>query len=315
MLWLGQAGAWAQEQPANPRSQRAVVQSVLRRFVGAVEQNKVDEALACCATAEDLQKVLEPELAKKRSEEVRARIKAEFPDLVARLKAFGKHDLVELSPGQLGRLRKGQMGAIAEAMITSGAYIAMAYDSNYYIELRIDVGGLLHVSDERWVLCDAQVKRQPMAESPLRKVLADFAAAVEQDDLAAGEACLVSEEDMATFLPPKVAARSARELHSHLKLSFHEFAEAVKAFGSHEEVVIAPGTPRKLRRGEWGAVNEVLTVESGYIAFAPDADALVELRLNIGGVVQISPERWGVTNFVTRADRFATISTEAVGEE
>jgi hypothetical protein len=104
------------------------------------------------------------------------------------------------------------------------------------------------------------------------------------------------------ILSDENARKSAREIRSRVKLYFHEYVEALKDFGKHDLFKVYVGKIRQLEKDEQEAERSAPIVENGYISFARDTNALIELRFNVGGVMRVNPDRWVLVNMKTRAD-------------
>lgn len=157
-------------------------------------------------------------------------------------------------------------------------------------------------------LKDAKAQR-----AAVEKMLRDFVQAAQNNDVEAALKLFPSEEDLKPLLPADQARRSAAELRSAIKLNFQEFVEAIKAFGKNDLVEIEPGTVRRIRKGEGGLLADTFTAERGYISFARDGNYFIELRFNVGGILRVRPDRWVITNLITREEQFATIKVQSGG--
>ncbi len=166
----------------------------------------------------------------------------------------------------------------------------------------------------------AQQAQPPSADvtsaDQVRKLLRDFVAAVEKNDVEAALKLFATEADLKVMYPAEAAQRSANELRSHIKLTFHEFPEALKEFGKHDLVEVNPGTPRVMTKGEMGLLQDAVAYERGYVSFARDCNYFIELRFNIGGILRVKTdkeERFVFTNMETRVARFQYIQPEKGG--
>ncbi len=138
----------------------------------------------------------------------------------------------------------------------------------------------------------------------VQAVLQKFAEAVAANDVEKAMALLPTEEELTKLIGPEAGPKSANELRSHLKMNFHEFTDALKAFGKCDLVEVNPGKVRRVLKGESGMLTDTYTAENGYLSFARDGNYFIDLRMNVGAVIRISRERWVLTNMVTRLDRF-----------
>lgn len=145
----------------------------------------------------------------------------------------------------------------------------------------------------------------------VQNLLKSFAQAVIDNDVEAALRLLPTEEDLKTLLGDANATRSVNELRSHLKLNFHEFVDAYKAFGKCDLVAIEPGPIRRMPKGEAGALTDTFVAENGYISFARDGNYFVELRFNVAGLLRINKDRWVMSAMQTRADKFGQIDVNS----
>ncbi|MBU0639061.1 MAG: hypothetical protein KKB50_09370 [Planctomycetes bacterium] len=316
-IWLGSVTAEAQQADdvGTSGTPAAAVRRLLRDFVRAVEQNDIAAAQECFASEEDWKTILPAENAATAAKELAEQVRTTFPPFVRVLKAFGDHDIVDTNPGTRRRTRRGDGEVIGDADVAVDSYISLARDSNYFIELRFRLGAILRTQSNRWVVIHpvTKLERSTQEDGPY-KLLRAFAAAVDKNDVDAAVKLFANEEDMHLFLTGVAARKSALELRSHVRLLFHEFVDALKDFGEHELKEVVPGAIRRLRRGEWGATQEVIVAENGHITFTSKDNDGIRLRFNIGGILAVDKDRWVITNMVTRRDRFSKIEVEEQGE-
>jgi hypothetical protein len=145
----------------------------------------------------------------------------------------------------------------------------------------------------------------------VQRVMQSFAEAVVKNDVDAALALFPTQEDLTTLLGPENAARSASELRSHLKMNFHEFVDALKAFGKADLVLVEPGKIRRVPKGESGTITDSFIAEGGYMSFARDGNYFIELRFNLNALLRVTQGRWVISSMQTRADRFPHIQADA----
>lgn len=169
--------------------------------------------------------------------------------------------------------------------------------------------GLLLVIANAWAQQAPRIEqkmrqdRAKMAVQTVEKLLTDFADAVEKNDVDAALELFATKEDLLTILDDKDQARkAANKIRSRIEMGFPEFVSALKDFGKYSVHKVFVGNIRRTEQGEEGMSKSAVVVEGGFISFARDANYLIELRFNVGGVMQVSRERWVLTNLVTRAE-------------
>lgn len=145
--------------------------------------------------------------------------------------------------------------------------------------------------------------RARMAVQTVEKLLRDFADAVKKNDVDAALELFATQEDLLTILDEDQARKAANEMRSRIELNFNEFVEALKDFGKNDVHEVNVGKIRQTQQGEEGAGKTAVVVENGFISFARNSNYFIELRFNIGGIMQVSRDRWVLTNLVTRADK------------
>lgn len=146
-LWVGARSAAAQNTPPA----KAAVEQLLKDFAAAIAANDLAAAQKLFATEDDFKGLFTPEAAKQSAANIQSRLKLAFPEFVAALKEFGKHDLYEANPGNSLVIPPGQRGNTGQLRIYESGYLSFAKDTNFLVELRLRVGGIVYGANNRWV--------------------------------------------------------------------------------------------------------------------------------------------------------------------
>lgn len=148
---LGQAGA---------PSAREAVEKLLRDFAAAVEAGDLAAAQKLFATEEDVTGLFPAAAVKESVANIQSRMSLTFPEYVAALKEFGKHDLYRVDVGSSILLPRESRGNLVELRLYEGGAIEFLKDANALIVLRFHVGGVMQGAKGRWVFTNLTTRKE-----------------------------------------------------------------------------------------------------------------------------------------------------------
>lgn len=141
-------------------SAKDTVEKLLKDFAAAVDAGDLAAAQRLFATEEDVSGIFPPGAIKESVANIQSRLKLVFPDYVAALKEFGKHDLYRVDAGSSILLPKDSRGNLVELRLYEAGSIEFLKDTNALIVLRFHVGGIMQGAKGRWVFTNLTTRKE-----------------------------------------------------------------------------------------------------------------------------------------------------------
>ncbi|MCG3127567.1 MAG: hypothetical protein CHACPFDD_02431 [Phycisphaerae bacterium] len=143
-----------------------------------------------------------------------------------------------------------------------------------------------------------------------RQALLRFAAAIRSNDLKLASEVLPTPEDLKGLFEPAECQIVANRIRSRATSFFEQYTAALKIFGEHDMLEVTPGKPKIIPKGAQKNLVDIRAMEDGVISYVKNCDALIELKIRVGGMMECANGKWVVSNLTSRQELIDRLELE-----
>lgn len=143
-----------------------------------------------------------------------------------------------------------------------------------------------------------------------RQALLRFAAAIRSNDLKLASESLPTPDDLKGLFEPTECQIVANRIRSRATAFFEQYAAALKIFGEHDMLEVNPGRPKVIPKGAQKNLVDIRAMEDGVISYVKNCDALIELKIRVGGMMETANGKWVVSNLTSRQELIDRLEAE-----